>query len=55
MRYLFAKFEKRGSIQLYHHIYVYIKIMKNNRFYQKINRNKYKNENLLRRVVIPST
>ena len=41
-------------MQLYQHIYVY-KIMKNDKFNIQFNINKYQNENLLNRVVIPYT
>ena len=41
-------------MQLYQFIKVY-KIMKNDKFNINININKYKNENLLNRVVTPST
>ena len=51
---LFAKSEKKESIQLYQHIYAYNKTLKNDKFNQKRNINKHKNENLLSCVVIAS-
>ena len=54
MRYFFAKFETKSQFN-YINIFMYIKIMKNDKFNLKIIINEYKNENLLNRVVIPST
>ena len=54
MRYFFAEFETKSQFN-YINIFMYIKIMKNDKFNLKIIINEYKNENLLNRVVIPST
>ena len=54
MRYFFAEFGTKSKFN-YINIFMYIKIMKNDKFNLKIIINEYKNENLLNRVVIPST
>ena len=54
MRYFFEEFGTKSKFN-YINIFMYIKIMKNDKFNLKIIINEYKNENLLNRVVIPST